>query len=151
MSNSRWVKARKTGPLVIHASLDEETVTARTKSGVNIVTVNEESLNRHALLAPTLLVASIALLYAYGVNGSDTSLAARILALATSAVAILYIIPETLCLLTLTAMERLSLSRDEINAASSDKLVLAAHEQKDIFGHVQEAITDELERRRLDT
>ena len=150
MSNSHWVKARKTGPLVIHASLDKETVTASTKSGGNIVVINEDSLSRHALLAPALLVASVALLYTCVVNGSDISLATRILALLASIAAGLYLVPETLCLLTITTMEKRSLSQAEISDATNDELILAAHEQEDIFGHSQEAITNELERRSLD-
>ena len=150
MSDSHWVKARKTGPLVIHASLDKETVTASTKSGGDIVVISEDSLSRHALLAPTLLAASVALLYTCVANGSDISLSMRILALLASIAAVLYLIPEALCLLTITTMERHSLSQEEINDASSDELVLAAHEQEDIFGHSQEAIANELERRSLD-
>lgn len=151
MSNSHWVKARKTGPLVIRASLDKETVTASIKSGGNIVVINESSLNRYALLAPALLAASVALLYTCVANGSDISLSTRILALIASVAAGLYLIPEALCLLTMTVMERHSLSRDEISVASNDELVLAAHEQEDIFGHSQDAIANELERRSLDS
>lgn len=150
MSDSHWVKARKTGPLVIHASLDEESVTASTKSGADIVSINVDSLSRHALLAPALLAGSIALLYTCVADGSDISLFARVLALIASIAACLYLIPEALCLLTMTVMERHSLSQDEINAASNDELVLAAHEQEDIFGRAQEAIINELERRSLD-
>lgn len=150
MSNSQWVKARKTGPLTIQASLDEESVTASTRSGNNIVVINGGSLNRHALLAPALIIAPIALMFTCVINGSDMSLVARAIALLASIASIIYFIPEALCLLTITVLEKHVLSQDEINDASTDALLLAAHEQEDLFGHAQSKIKNELERRSMD-
>ena len=150
MSNPQWVKARKTGPLTIQASLDEESVTASTRSGNNIVVINGDSLNRHALLAPALLIAPAALIFTCVINGSDMSLVTRAVALIASVASLIYFIPEALCLLTITALEKRTLSQDEINDASTDTLVLAAHEQEELFRHTQSKITNELERRSMD-
>lgn len=149
MSNSQWVKARNTGPLTIQASLDEESATASTRSGNDIVIINSESLNRHAILTPLLPIAAVALFVTCVINGSDMSIAARIAALIASIAATLYFIPEALCLLTVTSLEKHILSQDEINEASTDTLTLAVHEQEELFGHAQSKIKDELERRTL--
>lgn len=147
MSNPQWVTARKTGPLTIQASLDEESVTASTRSGNNIVVINGDSLNRHALLAPALLIAPVALIFTCVINGSDMSLVTRAVALLASIASLIYFVPEALCLLTITALEKRALSQDEINDASTDTLLLAAHEQEELFSHSQTKIKNELNRR----
>ena len=147
MSNPQWVTARKTGPLTIQASLDEESVTASTRFGNNIVVINGDSLNRHALLAPALLIAPVALIFTCVINGSDMSLVTRAVALLASIASLIYFVPEALCLLTVTALEKRALSQDEINDASTDTLLLAVHEQEELFSHSQTKIKNELDRR----
>lgn len=149
MSDSRWVKARNTGPLTIHASLDEESATASTRSGNNIVVINSESLNMHAILTPLLPIAAVTLFITCVINGSDMSLIARGAALVGSVAAIVYFIPEALCLLTVASIEKHTLSQDEINEASTDTLILAAHEQEELFGHAQAKLEGEIERRSM--